>query len=74
LGEFDALPEISLKAKPTKSPLAAGVGRHGCGQNLFGTAGLVSAIAIKELMEKKAIKGTIKFLGTFAEKKFLGKL
>jgi aminobenzoyl-glutamate utilization protein B len=74
LGEFDALPGISQKAEPTKSPLNEGAAGHGCGHNLFGAASLGSAIAIKELMEKGKIKGTIKFLGTPAEEKFFGKL
>lgn len=74
LGEFDALPGISQKAQPTKSPLEEGAGGHGCGHNLFGTASLGAAIAIKELMEQGKIKGTIKFYGTPAEEKFFGKL
>lgn len=74
LGEFDALPGISQKAQPTKEPLAAGAGGHGCGHNLFGTGSLGAAIAIKELMEAGKIKGTVKFLGTPAEEKFFGKL
>jgi aminobenzoyl-glutamate utilization protein B len=47
---------------------------HGCGHNLFGTASLGAAIAIKELMDQGKIKGTIKFYGTPAEEKFFGKL
>lgn len=74
LGEFDALPGISQKAKPTKDPLEPGAGGHGCGHNMFGTASLGAAIAIKELMDAGKIKGTIKFLGTPAEEKFFGKL
>ena len=74
LGEFDALPGISQKAQPTKAPLTEGAGGHGCGHNLFGTASLGAAIAIKELMEQGKIKGTIKFFGTPAEEKFFGKL
>lgn len=74
LGEFDALPGISQKAQPTKEPLKAGAGGHGCGHNLFGTGSLGAAIAMKELMQSKNIKGTIKFLGTPAEEKFFGKL
>ncbi|PQB04300.1 amidohydrolase [Aureitalea marina] len=74
LGEFDALPGISQKAQPTKEPLEAGAGGHGCGHNMFGTASLGAAIAIKELMDAGKIKGTIKFLGTPAEEKFFGKL
>ena len=74
LGEFDALPGISQKVQPTKAPLKEGAGGHGCGHNLFGTASLGAAIAIKELMEQGKIKGTIKFFGTPAEEKFFGKL
>ena len=74
LGEFDALPGISQKAEPVKSSLAEGAAGHGCGHNLFGAASLGSAVAIKELLEKGKIKGTIKFLGTPAEEKFFGKL
>ena len=74
LGEFDALPGISQKAVPTKSPLKIGAAGHGCGHNRFGAASLGSAIAVKELIENGNIEGTIKFLGTPAEEKFFGKL
>ncbi|MDC7997763.1 amidohydrolase [Gilvibacter sediminis] len=74
LGEFDALPGISQKAQPTKEPLEEGAGGHGCGHNMFGTASLGAAIAIKELMEAGKITGTVKFMGTPAEEKFFGKL
>ena len=74
LGEFDALPGISQKAQPTKAPLEAGAAGHGCGHNLFGTASLGAAIAVKELIEKGKLKGTVKFFGTPAEEKFFGKI
>lgn len=74
LGEFDALPGISQKTKPTKDPLVEGGNGHGCGHNLFGTGSLGAAIAIKELIEQGKIKGTIKFLGTPAEEKFFAKI
>ena len=74
LGEFDALPGISQKAQPTKEPLEAGAAGHGCGHNLFGTASLGAAIAVKEMIEAGEIKGTVKFIGTPAEEKFFGKL
>ncbi len=74
LGEFDALPGISQKAQPTKEPLNEGAAGHGCGHNLFGTASLASAIAVKELMEEGKLKGTVKFFGTPAEEKFFGKI
>jgi aminobenzoyl-glutamate utilization protein B len=74
LGEFDALPGLSQKAVPYKDPLHAGMAGHGCGHNLFGTASLGAAIAVKELIAQGKLKGTIKFFGTPAEEKFFGKL
>lgn len=74
LGEFDALPGISQKASPVKSPLKEGAAGHGCGHNMFGTASLGAAIAIKELMEAGKIQGTVKFLGTPAEEKYFAKV
>jgi aminobenzoyl-glutamate utilization protein B len=74
LGEFDALPGLSQKAVPTKDPLNEGAPGHGCGHNLFGTASLGAATAIKELIEKGELQGTIRFYGTPAEEKFFGKL
>ena len=74
LGEFDALPGLSQKAQPTKEAIEKGHAGHGCGHNLFGTASLGAAIAIKELMEKGKIKGTIKFFGTPSEEKYFGKI
>ncbi|WP_224483223.1 amidohydrolase [Robertkochia aurantiaca] len=74
LGEFDALPGISQKASPEKDPLVEGGAGHGCGHNLFGTASLGAALAIKEQIEKGEIEGTIRFYGTPAEEKYFGKL
>lgn len=74
LGEFDALPGLSQKTKPTKDPLNPGSAGHGCGHNLFGTASLGAAVAIKELIASGKLKGTVRFYGTPAEEKFFGKL
>jgi aminobenzoyl-glutamate utilization protein B len=74
LGEFDALPGISQKAQPTKEAIEDGSPGHGCGHNLFGTASLGAAIAIKDLIVQGKIKGTIKFLGTPSEEKYFGKI
>lgn len=74
LGEFDALPGISQKAQPTKSPLNEGAAGHGCGHNIFGAGSLGAAIAIKELIENGTIKGTVKFMGTPSEEKYFGKI
>ena len=74
LGEFDALPGISQKAQPTKEALDPEGAGHGCGHNLFGTASLAAAIAVKERIEAGDLTGTVKFLGTPAEEKFFGKI
>lgn len=74
LGEFDALPGLSQKTVPVKDPLHPGSAGHGCGHNLFGTASLGAAIAIKELIAAGKLKGTVRFYGTPAEEKFFGKL
>ena len=74
IGEFDALPGLSQATVPYISKLVEGGAGHGCGHNLFGTASLGAAVAIKELIEKGDIKGTVKFFGTPAEEKFFGKL
>jgi aminobenzoyl-glutamate utilization protein B len=74
LGEFDALPGLSQNKVPTKSPLHDGKPGHGCGHNLFGTASLGAAVAIKDMIAQGKLKGTIKFYGTPAEEKFFGKL
>ena len=74
IGEFDALPGLSQETVPYISKLVEGGAGHGCGHNLFGTASLGAAVAIKELIEKGDIKGTVKFFGTPAEEKFFGKL
>ena len=74
MGEFDGLPGLSQKAVPTKDPIHDGGAGHGCGHNLFGTASLGAATAIKELIEAGKLEGTIRFYGTPAEEKFFGKL
>ena len=74
IGEFDALPGLSQTTVPYKNELIDGGAGHGCGHNLFGTASLGAAVAIKELIEKGSLKGTVKYFGTPAEEKFFGKL
>src|SRR5210317_949328 len=74
LGEFDALPGISQKAVPQKTPLVKGAAGHGCGHNMYGTASLGAAVAIKNLIASGKLEGTVKFFGTPAEEKFFGKL
>tara|TARA_B100001564_G_scaffold359775_1_gene382909 strand:+ start:13165 stop:14592 length:1428 start_codon:yes stop_codon:yes gene_type:complete len=74
LGEFDANAGISQKRKPVKETRIPGGAGHGCGHNLFGTASLGAAIAIKEQIEKGNIKGTVIFYGTPAEETIFAKV
>ena len=74
LGEYDALPGISQKAEPTKTPLEAGAAGHGCGHNLFGVAALGAAIAVKDLIAAGKLTGTIRYYGTPAEESVGGKV
>ena len=74
LGEFDANAGISQKAQSKKEALIEGKPGHGCGHNLFGTGSLGAAIAVKELIEKGKIKGTVVFYGTPAEETIFGKV
>ncbi|NBO48360.1 MAG: amidohydrolase [Chitinophagia bacterium] len=74
LGEFDALPGLSQKATPYKEALKADAAGHGCGHNMFGTASLGAAVAIKELIASGKLKGTIRFYGTPAEEDLAGKV
>lgn len=73
LGEYDALPGLSQKAAPRKEPLQPGAAGHGCGHNLFGSASLGAASAIKELIASGKLRGTIRFYGTPAEEAIGGK-
>jgi aminobenzoyl-glutamate utilization protein B len=74
LGEFDALPGLSQKASPQKEALDVGKAGHGCGHNLFGAGSLGATIAIKDLIVKGLVKGTIRFYGTPAEEAVGGKI
>ena len=74
LGEFDANAGISQKLKPIKESRVPGAAGHGCGHNLFGTASLGAAVAIKEQIEKGNIKGTVIFYGTPAEETIFAKV
>jgi aminobenzoyl-glutamate utilization protein B len=74
MGEYDANAGISQKRQPTKETRIKGGAGHGCGHNLFGTASLGAAIAIKELIEKGEISGTVIFFGTPAEETIFAKV
>jgi aminobenzoyl-glutamate utilization protein B len=74
MGEYDALPGLSQKSIPLQEPLEPGKPGHGCGHNIYGTSGMAAAIAVKRVIEKHRIGGTIKFFGCPAEENFDGKV
>ncbi len=74
MGEFDALPGLSQKDVPTLSPVLPGTPGHGCGHNLLGSASALAAVAIKEEMQAKGLKGTLRYYGTPAEEGGGGKI
>jgi aminobenzoyl-glutamate utilization protein B len=74
LGEFDALPGLSQKDQPDQSPVMDGAPGHGCGHNLLGSAAALAVVAIKEEMQARGLKGTIRYYGTPAEEGGGGKI
>jgi aminobenzoyl-glutamate utilization protein B len=72
--EYDALPGLSQAAHTTgKSPVISGGPGHGCGHNLLGVGGVKAAAALRFVMEKHKLPGTIKVIGAPAEELCLGK-
>lgn len=74
LAEYDALPGLSQDSTPFKKVLVEDGAGHGCGHNLFGAGSLGAALALKEIMTNKNIKGTIRLYGCPAEEDVGGKL
>src|SRR5580700_724080 len=74
MGEFDALPGLSQKDQATQAPVKAGAPGHGCGHNLLGSASALAAVAIKEEMQARGLKGTLRYYGTPAEEGGGGKI
>jgi len=58
LAEYDALPEIG----------------HACGHNIIGTSNVGAAIALKVLLERGEVDGTVRVYGTPAEEGGGGKI
>jgi aminobenzoyl-glutamate utilization protein B len=74
MGEYDALPGLSQKISDVKEQMQGHVDGHGCGHNLIGTAGVGAVVALKELMEREDINGTIRYYGCPAEETLAGKV
>lgn len=74
LAEFDALPGLSQRVSAERAPVAGGDYGHGCGHNLFGAASAGAAIAVKQWMDARGIKGEIRVYGSPAEEGGSGKV
>ena len=74
LAEYDALPGLSQETETAKKPVSEGAPGHGCGHNIFGVASVASAIAVKDVMVRHNIPGTLKVFGCPAEETVEGKV
>jgi len=74
LAEYDALPGLSNVDEPEQKALVSGAAGHGCGHNLFGTASVAAAIAVKDWLKSSGTKGTIRLYGCPAEEGGSGKV
>jgi len=74
LAEYDALPGLSQEAVTAKQPASEGSPGHGCGHNIFGVASVASAVAVKDVMARHRIAGTLKVFGCPAEETVEGKV
>lgn len=74
LAEFDALPGMSQDTVPYRKPLVEGGAGHACGHNVFGSASVAGAVAIKEWLAATGHEGTVKVYGTPAEEGGGGKV
>ncbi|MCL4785041.1 MAG: amidohydrolase [Bryobacterales bacterium] len=74
IGEYDALPGLSQEVLPERKARVEEAPGHGCGHNLFGSASALAAVVVKEQIEKRGLKGTLRFYGTPAEEGGGGKI
>ncbi|MFC2170216.1 amidohydrolase [Acidobacteriota bacterium] len=74
LAEYDALPGLSQENLPYKKSLVEAGAGHGCGHNLFAAGSLGASLALKEVIERNNLTGTIRLYGCPAEEAGGGKL
>ena len=75
LAEYDALPGVGNKPEPRKAARDDGVtSGHGCGHNLFAAGSVAAAVAMRRVMEKHGLAGTVRLYGTPAEETLIGKV
>jgi aminobenzoyl-glutamate utilization protein B len=68
LGEYDALPGLSQVAGIAEPrELEAGGNGHGCGHNMLGSAALLAATAVKDMLAAAGMKGRVRYYGCPAE-------
>lgn len=68
LPEYDALPGLGNEAVPYRAPRKDGNPHgHGCGHNLLGAGCIGAALALKAVMEREDLAGTIRVYGCAAE-------
>ena len=74
LAEYDALSSLSQKPeKSARDPLIPGGNGHGCGHNLLGAGALAAAVAVKEMIKKGLLSGTVVLYGCPGEEGCAGK-
>ena len=74
LGEFDALSGMSQEAgTDLRQEVKAGGNGHGCGHNMFGSASLAAAVAVKEYLRANKRSGTVIYYGCPGEEGGSGK-
>lgn len=74
LGEYDALELLSQKNNVNyKDPIIKKGNGHGCGHNIIAAATFASAIAIKDIIERHNISGSIYYFGCPGEEGGRGK-
>lgn len=74
LAEYDALSSLSQKPEGlSHEPMVTGGNGHGCGHNLLGAGALAAAVAVKEMIEKGLLQGTVVLYGCPGEEGCAGK-
>ena len=64
LGEFDALYGLSQKADvPNHEPIEGQDMGQGCGHHLLGVGSIAAALYLRDIMQAKGLKGTIRLYG-----------
>lgn len=68
LGEYDALPGLSQVAGLAEAkPMESGGHGHGCGHNMLGSAALLAATSLKDLIAEGGLEARVRYYGCPAE-------